>query len=242
MTNRLPVLLLTRPEASSRRVVQALQAQGCQFRPVISPLIGITVTGPLHDMTDTRGVIFTSANGVQAYVRLGGPVDLPAYTVGKATALAATEAGMRARSADGNAEDLIAWLTDIRPDAPLLHLRGTHSRGDVAGRLTAAGIPTRTAIVYDQPELPPTPEAQEAFGGNIPIVAPVYSPRTGLLLSNMSIKAPLLVAAMSEAVVKAVSGLHITELKVAARPESSALLPLVAQLLDVAGQYARREV
>lgn len=231
MTLSLPVLLLTRPEPAARRVVDQLQQAGARFHPILSPLIGIEITGPLPDMDDARGVIFTSANGVRAYGELGGRRDLVAYTVGAKTAQAARDLGMVAQSADGNAETLIAWLKDRRPDGPLVHVRGRFSRGDVAGRLSAAGIATRAAIVYDQPEIAPSADARAALGGNLPVVVPLYSPRSAALLGKMQIKAPLLVAALSEAVANAASALHITELRIAPRPDSGALLPLVVELL-----------
>ncbi|WP_121629331.1 uroporphyrinogen-III synthase [Tropicibacter alexandrii] len=234
MPDTLPILLLTRPEDASRRVVDQLREMGCAFEPVISPLIGIEVTGPLPEMEDAQGLIFTSANAVAAYRALGGPAGLPAFTVGQATAEAATNAGLHARSADGNAETLIAWLRDLRPDAPLIHMRGTHTRGDVAGRLSAAGVETRAAVIYDQPALPLTIEAQRVLTGTTPVVVPLYSPRSAKLLRNMSIKAPLLVAALSEAVANAAPSHHIKGLRIAARPDSGAFLPLVAELLAVA--------
>ena len=226
-----PNLLLTRPTGASNRVIAELRAMGCTFHPVISPLIGIEVTGPLPDLSQVRGLIFTSANGVTAYRALSGRQDLPAFTVGRATAQAAQEAGLHARSADGNAETLIAWLRELRPDTPLIHIRGSHTRGDVAGRLSAAGIETHAAVVYDQPALPLTPEANALLQGNRPVVVPLYSPRSAKLLRDMSIKAPLLVAALSEAVANGVASHHIKELRIAPHPDSARLLPLVAELL-----------
>lgn len=224
-----PVLLLTRPEPQSRAFAAALADAG-PFRLVISPLIGIAFTGALPEMEGFAGLIFTSVNGVAAYVDRGGP-PLPAYTVGEATAEAARDAGMQATAAEGNAETLIALLKDLRPQGPLLHVRGRHSRGDVAGRLSAAGLPVRAAILYDQPALPPTPEATKALSGHETIVAPVFSPRTGALLSELDVHAPLLVAAMSEAVAKALAPLHKQDLKIASRPDSAAMRELVADLL-----------
>ncbi len=225
----LPVLLLTRPEAQSRAFAATLADAG-PFRLVISPLIGIAPTGALPDMDGFRGLIFTSVNGVAAYRALGGP-PLPAFAVGEATAEAARAAGMTALAADGFAETLIAILKERRPPGPLLHIRGRHARGDVAARLTAAGLPVATAILYEQPALPPTPEARAALSGPETIVAPVFSPRTGALFSELEVQAPLLVAAMSEAVAKALAPLHKQDLKIASRPDSASMRELVADLL-----------
>lgn len=239
MPDPLPVLLLTRPREASERFARVLEARGLRFRAVISPLFSIAVQGPLPDASAMRGLIFTSANGVEAWRALGGRTDLPAWCVGDATAAAARSAGMMAQSAGGTADDLVGWLADSRPPVPLLHLHGTNARGAVADRLTAAGLPCFSAVIYDQPAQPLTPEAGAALAGDAPVVAPVFSPRTGKLLAEQPVKAPLLVAAMSEAVAKTLASLHKRELKVARRPESEAMTDVVCDLLDRAatGKY-----
>ncbi|WGW04542.1 uroporphyrinogen-III synthase [Tropicibacter oceani] len=234
-----PIVLMTRPRAQSDGLVQQLQAAGARFRPVFSPLIGITVTGPLPPQDDLAGLIFTSANGVDAWIALGGRVDLPAFAVGKATAEKAKAAGITAQSADGNAQTLIDMIDARRPKAPLLHVCGAHSRGDVAAALTARGIATRAAILYDQPALPLTTQACDALAGEIPVIAPLFSPRTAALLAKQPVKAPLLVAGISQAVVNAVQPLHIWKSKIAKRPESDAMLAAVLELLEVAGESVK---
>ncbi|KUF10190.1 uroporphyrinogen-III synthase [Pseudoponticoccus marisrubri] len=230
-----PVLLMTRPEPAAREVIAALRARGLDFRAVISPLIGIAVTGPLPDTAGLRGLVITSANGVRAWCALGGPRDLPVFAVGDATARTAREAGMVADSAGGDAAALVARLSAQRPAAPLCHLRGRHARGDVAARLSAAGIETREAVIYDQPEQPLSAEARAALDGDSPVVAPLYSPRTATLMAQMLAarppKAPLCVAAMSETVAKPLAALHNRSLRIAARPDSDAMLDAVAGLL-----------
>lgn len=232
MTQTLPVLLMTRPEAQSVAFAGALGRAEEDFRLVVSPLIGVEVTGPLPEQDGLRGLVFTSANGVRAWCQLGGRRDLPAFTVGAATAEAAAAEGIAATSADGDAEALIAMLMERRPDAPLMHARGRHSRGDVAGRLSAAGIETRAAVIYDQPVRPLSHAALSALAGNVPVVAPLFSPRTAALLSEVTPVAPLCVAAMSEAVAKALLPLHKRYLRIASRPESAAMRDLVADLLQ----------
>lgn len=239
MPDALPVLLLTRPHAASERFAARLRQDGLQFRAVISPLFTVEVTGPLPDVSLARGLIFTSANGVMAWQALGGRTDLPVFAVGPATARAAEEAGMRAQDGGGSAEELTRQILADRPTAPLVHLHGTHVRGDIAARLSAAGIPCTGAAIYDQPPCPLNAEARAALYGQVPVVAPVFSPRTGELLAKECAKAPLLVAAMSQAVVNALSPLHKRKLKVAQRPESEAMREVVSDLLNraLAGDY-----
>ncbi|MGP6088605.1 uroporphyrinogen-III synthase [Antarctobacter jejuensis] len=234
MAETLPVLLLTRPRLASEHFARALEEEGLRFRAVISPLISIVVTGPLPDDRRAKGLIFTSANGVSAWLELGGRVDLPVYAVGRATAHAARAAGMTAISADGTVDELFGWLTARRPKTPLLHLHGVHVRGTLAEMLTKEGLPCRSAAIYDQPAQDLTAEARAALAGDLPVVVPVFSPRTAKLLAREHANAPLLVAAMSEAVVNALSPLHKQELIVAQRPESEEMKKAVARLLSQA--------
>lgn len=237
MSDTLPVLLMTRPRVPAERFVAELPGGALRFRTVYTPLFGIEITGHLPHPSTAAGLIFTSANGVTAWKALGGRRDLPVFTVGKATAQVAQALGMRATSADGSADDLVAMILAMRPAAPLLHIRGTHSRGDVAQRLTRAGLPTQEAILYDQPELGLTDEAKAVLLGEAPVIAPLFSPRTAALLAKAPTKAPLLVAGISQAVVNAAAPLHICKRIVAIQPDSTGMLSAVSQLLADAGEW-----
>ena len=85
-----PVILLTRPEPSSRRMAAILTARfGDRVDLCLSPLMNIVLDARLPDLDGIRTLIFTSANGVAAYLAAQGPKTLPCYTVGDATAHAA---------------------------------------------------------------------------------------------------------------------------------------------------------
>jgi uroporphyrinogen-III synthase len=229
-----PALLMTRPRAASESFAAALAARGARFDAVVSPLFDIRFCDALPDMALLAGVIFTSANGVAAYRALGGRTDLPAYAVGTATAQAARAAGLRTWSAEGDAATLVEGLRARGLRGPLLHLRGAHTRGEVAQRLTGYGIRTREAVVYDQLQRPLSEAAKALLNGDAPVVAPLFSPRTARLLADEAGNAPLLVAAMSEAVAIAATSLHNCSVRVAARPDSAAMLDTVAGLLGEA--------
>jgi uroporphyrinogen-III synthase len=234
MTETAPLLLLTRPQAASEGFAAALCDRGAWFQAIVSPALEIRPIGPLPDAEGVAGLIVTSAQGVAAWCALGGRTDLPVYAVGDATARAAQAEGMKAHSASGDADALVSMLANLRPAGRLLHLRGTHSRGSVADRLRAAGLKVDEAVIYDQPELAPTEAACAALAGQRPVVTPLFSPRSAAILGKWPIKAPLLVAAMSEAVAKAVPTTHIRMLRVASHPDSGAILDVTAELLGIA--------
>ncbi|GGB17715.1 uroporphyrinogen-III synthase [Allosediminivita pacifica] len=231
-----PVLLMTRPEAASRAFVEALQAAGAaDFDPVISPLIEIVPEGPLPDLSDVSAVILTSASAVGAFTALGGRARGPAYCVGPSTARAAKAAGFDVRATCRDAENLVARVSGTHHGGPILHMRGEHARGAVVERLAHAGLETAEAVIYRQPERPLSPQGCAALAGDRVVVAPVFSPRTGDILARNGAGAPLLVAALSEAVAKSLAPLHSRAVAVAARPDQPAMLTCTLDLLVRAG-------
>jgi uroporphyrinogen-III synthase len=231
-------LLMTRPQEASDRFVAALPAAlRARLNIVVSPLLDIVTTATEIDMGDARGLIFTSVNGVAAAAGLTGRRDLPCHCVGDVTAAAARAAGWQARAVGDNAEAMIAALIADPPPAPLLHLRGAHGSGDVAGRLTDAGIPTRLHAIYDQPLLPLSAPALALLDGTDPVIAPLFSPRTARHFAGLARgRAPLFLAALSPAVAEPLETLAFRALDVAIRPDAASMVPLIADLAERANR------
>jgi uroporphyrinogen-III synthase len=230
----LPVLL-TRPLPQSQAFARALAARfGTRLRPVISPLIKVQTQALPLPPGRFAGVIFTSANGVEA---AGGMAGLPrlAWCVGDKTAGTARAAGFDARSAGGDAEALVTAITANPPTGRLIHLHGRETRGDIAARLTAAGVETLALEVYQQIAQPISEAARELVADGGVVLVPLFSPRTAQLFANAVSGLPLeglRVAAMSPAVaavVPAGAGVLIT----AHRPEAKAMLDAVEALIRV---------
>ncbi|WP_157136596.1 uroporphyrinogen-III synthase [Sagittula stellata] len=217
-----------------------LDRAGARFTPIMSPLFQIVQTEAHLPLDGVRGLIFSSVHGVAAWKARDLQFDMPCYIVGQATAQAAQAAGLRPAIVQPTAASLVKKMLDTGVEGPLLHLHGTHTRGDIARRLTFDGLYTRAVAVYDQPELELNETARAALVGDVPVVAPVFSPRTASLLAREKAKAPLLVAAMSEAVALALPPLHIVFLKVADRPDSGAMLAAVQETLDRAHAQMER--
>ncbi|WP_353473442.1 uroporphyrinogen-III synthase [Salipiger sp. H15] len=239
-----PFLLLTRPRAASERFVAELLDEGVTgFTPILSPLIEVETRGALPAMEGITGLVFTSANGVRAYAELGGPA-LPAYAVGEATARALREAGMTPRVAGGDAESLLALVLAEAPGGRLLHLRGTHARGEVAARLAAAGQPCAEAVIYDQPTRPLTAEAVAALRGQVPVVVPLFSPRSAAIFAEaagvVNATAPLFAALMSAEVEAALSGLYVLDSEIVLRPDGRLMRKSVEKLLECARSLVDR--
>lgn len=229
-----PVILLTRPEASSRRMAALLAARfGDKVDFCISPLMDIALDPRLPDLDGIRTLIFTSVNGVAAYVGAHGPKALPCYTVGDATAHAAHEAGLRVTSAGGDAEALIARIIVDGAPGPMLHLRGAHARGEIAERLSAAGCPVSQAIVYSQNARPLSDAASVLLQGSRPVILPLFSPRSASLLGHGPVVAPVYVIAMSRNVANSVR-FEVEDCIVADHPDFETVTEAISTLLESA--------
>ncbi|CUH66223.1 uroporphyrinogen-III synthase [Thalassovita autumnalis] len=231
-------LLLTRPQEGADRFAALLRRSGFDAPIVTSPLLQIVpLAAPdLPDLTEDQAVIFTSRNGVAAAP--AGQRRL-AYVVGAATGRAAAAAGYRVVQADGDAEALFRRiLADHQAGnltGDLVHLHGRHTRGDLAQRLTAAGIPTKGRVIYEQIVMPLSAAAKSLLSGTEPVILPIFSPRTAALLlaecQQMEGTAPLFVAAISPAADVELGALQAVQRHILPNPTADAMAAAVQRLM-----------
>ncbi|MEO1640336.1 MAG: uroporphyrinogen-III synthase [Pseudomonadota bacterium] len=226
-----PTLIVTRPMAQGKAFAEEVAGQwDGALRSILSPLIAITqqdVTPPPAD-----ALILTSANGVTSAAAMKWPTGMQAWCVGAKTAAVAREAGFDAIEGPGDAAGLVAMLTSERPTGTLLHMRGQHSRGDIAGQLTAAGLACAELISYDQTAQPLTPAAQQALQNTAPVILPLFSPRTATILSSAApFAAPLHVVALSDAVKSALRLQGLASLHVVDRPDGPSMVAATLAVL-----------
>jgi uroporphyrinogen-III synthase len=170
----LPTLLLTRPRESAEAFAETLDpAARAAVEILIAPLMEIAGTGAQPDVGETAAVIFTSANGVRFAPTGAGR---QAFCVGTQTTRQARAHGWLATQAGDTAQELVTSLRRDPPDAPLWHLGGEHTIGDIAETLSSAGIPTRHIMLYHQQLLPLSAAARKAL--EHPCIVPVFSPRS----------------------------------------------------------------
>jgi uroporphyrinogen-III synthase len=224
-------LLLTRPAEGGERFLELVRpALTAAVQVVASPLLAPRFLSPPLPGGPATGVIFTSEAGVEGARRIsaeGAVLPRRAWCVGARTAAMARAAGFDAVSAEGDAAALVALILAAGERGPLWHLRGEDSRGDVAGTLSAAGTETISRVVYRQDPCALTPAAGAALAGGAPVVAPLFSPRTALVLAaalqGQAVGAPLHLVAMSGAVARAAGALAPASLRIAAAPEAAAM-------------------
>lgn len=231
MLKPLPSVLLTRPSEQANEFACRLRAVSFGGDIIVSPLLRMEKTGGSIDLSDINGVVFTSRQAVMLVPGQG----LPAWCVGHNTAKAARSAGWRAISSDGDVDGLYEKICADSPSGPLMHLRGEHSRGKLAQRLTKYGIPCKETILYRQNVQELSDQAKRALVGENPVILPLFSPRTARHFVQVAqVSAPLLVIAMSDAVANEVKELALDHLLIASRPTADAMLEGIQILLDAA--------
>ncbi|WP_040104302.1 uroporphyrinogen-III synthase [Phaeobacter gallaeciensis] len=235
-------LLMTRPRVVAERFVEDLPASTRETVQVIyAPLIRTTALNPPSDPS-ARGlssgdVIFSSANGVRyASAPFAGQ---GAYCVGQRTTQAAAAKGWRAICCGQDADALVQTLSEVPPAGPLIHLRGVHSRGDIAERLRLARVNCREQVIYDQVLLPYEDEARIAMDAQASLIVPLFSPRTAQQFVKLApYCADLHLIAFSKAVAEPLKGLKCKGLQICKSPTAAAMCTLVR---DAAAGLARVE-
>ncbi|MBT6117265.1 MAG: uroporphyrinogen-III synthase [Rhodospirillaceae bacterium] len=230
-------VLVTRPEPEASRLAAALAARGIES--ALAPLMEIRDRPQALSLDGVRAVLATSANGVRAFARAEPGRDLPLFAVGAATAEAARDAGFRhVVTAGGDVATLAERVVrDLDPAAgALLHVAGTVTAGDLAGRLGASGFEVRRAVLYEARPVARLPAAAVAAlrAGEIDGVL-FFSPRTARAFVSLIRTARIAPGlrnstayCLSRAVAAEAAALEWRAVHVAETPDQPALLSLVA--------------
>ena len=229
-----PSLIVTRPKAQGQAFVEAVSSEWIAPVPtILSPLIAIKAKPVAVDLQAVTNVIFTSTNGVAAARDLGFASGTTAWCVGAKTAGRAKDAGFNSVVGPGDADGLLGLIKDAGPSGLFAHIRGTHSRGEIAARLTEAGIPCLDVVAYDQVAHALSKDAQDRLALPNPVVLPLFSPRTAAIFADHApFYAPLHVIAISQSVAAAVKDVTPQPVAVAAVPDEGAMVHLTCATLN----------
>ncbi len=243
-------LLLTRPLEDSQRTAAALAAAGHSVE--IEPLLTVRLTPRPLDLAGVQALLVTSVNGLRAFVAASPRRDLPVLAVGPASAEEARAAGFgQVVSAEGDAAALAELaIAQLDPAAgALLHPAGSVSAGGLAERLEPAGFALRRVVLYEAATAEALSERTaaalraRAFDGVL-----LYSPRTATHFVRLvreggltgSCEA-LAAYCLSANVAAALAPLPLRRVRVATKPQESALLREIEQDGgDGGGASARR--
>jgi uroporphyrinogen-III synthase len=237
------LVLITRPLDEAEALAATLKARGIEC--MIEPMLTIKMTGePVPALDGVQALLFTSANGVNAFALKERRRDLPVFAVGERTAEAARAAGFgRIESARGTVEELATLLKeklDPRQGA-LFHATGSVAKGDLMASLAADGYEVWRGALYDA-------TAASALSGTtitalrdgrIDMVL-LFSPRTAETFVDLARSAgvegacvSMIALCLSPAVAQAAKAVRWREVRIASRPERSALIELLETPADV---------
>jgi uroporphyrinogen-III synthase len=227
-------LILTRPRLQSEAFAAVLEAQlPGRFAVIVAPLLAIEALPCVPDLAGITALAFTSANGVDQFAARSAERGLPAYCVGQMTAAEAARAGFVTRSADGDVASLAELIAREHPGGAVLHVRGRHAAGDLVGRLIAAGVAARPAVLYAQQtrSLPVAAVATLAQGAAVAL----FSPRTAKLFADAARVGGwelgrASAVALSSAVAAPLGGLGFGQVVVTAAPSRSGMLEALGGL------------
>lgn len=225
-------ILLTRPADQGARFAAVLRQRFTAADVLESPLLSIRYLAPALPAGPFAAVIFTSENAVTAALPLRHSLPRTAFAVGNRTAAAARAAGFATKSAQGDADALLALLAAAGP-GPVLHLHGAETRGDVVPRLRAAGIPAEGAVVYAQEPKGLSAAALAWLDEERPVTVPLFSPRSAALFSGAAAgaRAPLWLVSLSPAVDAAATCPAARRLT-AGQPDAGQMVKQLSILLD----------
>ncbi|MDK9720685.1 MAG: uroporphyrinogen-III synthase [Rhodospirillales bacterium] len=227
-------LLVTRPAEDAAPLAKLLEERGHEV--TLEPLLKIEpIDGAVLDVDGVQALLFTSANGVRVFAGLSSERQLPVYAVGDSTARAATEAGfVRIESAGGDVEDLARLVREKCYPArgALLHPAASKLAGDLATLLGGQGFEVRRAVIYEAKAATAlSPETIQRFQDGLIDGVLFFSPRTAESFASLAVKANIKdrlsrtsAFALSRAVAERLRELPFRRLRVAAKPEQSALL------------------
>lgn len=228
-TQHRPRLLIPRPfeqgQAFARSVEDRMPGR---WKCLMHPVMEIQ----FFDVPVPQGeAIFTSANGVAAWVRATDRRGI-AHCVGPRTTAEAATAGFVARQAGATAAELINTLAAL-PSNGFVHLRGAHARGNVAHRLGIAGHQVTDLVGYaQQPVALPEWVSQDLTAGGIAAVT-LFSPRSARLLHRAlgggRLDPQCTLFCLSHAVASAAALFRAERVHIAVRPDGGAILDLLAQ-------------
>ena len=230
-----PTLVITRPDPAATRFVAAIEKALGRSVPVVhSPAFRIDPVEVPHDVA-AEHYIFTSLNGVSQSPRLGLS-DGQAWCVGDRTTAEASAFGFDAISAGGDADNLVSLIKSRRPSGKMVHICGQDTRGDVAQRLTRAGIACDAIVAYRQVPLSPSAALRALAKGTAPVVLPFFSPRSVLGVAGLAWHGPVFGIAMSGAVADTMVDMGFDVIETADQPTQAAMVArttaVIQRLLD----------
>lgn len=219
-----PVILLTRPARQAAAFRQMLPPD---IDVVVSPVIKIIDISVKIELNRYSALVFSSQNALLSAAKFLELEGRQAFAVGDRTAALAQDLGMFVQSAKGSGEELVAMIIKSKTAGRLLFLHGEYSTGNIQSRLQTYGLETDSIVIYQQDVQRLSDQAITLLSGDRPVILPVFSPRSSMLLAAevqaTGATAPLHLIAISDAARQAWDGPDPCETHVSVVPTAQAM-------------------
>jgi len=229
----LSYILLTRPRDQALSFSERLVKLGVLPKNIlIDPILKIEGVEACYNFTSVRGLLITSANAVAHLPADLIGSNLPTFCVGKATTRAAFKLGLMAQHVAETAQGLCNVLSVQDPKGPLLHLRGAHTSLDFEVHFWDTRLNVQNLIIYQQIEQELGFEIYNLLRGTVPVVLPIFSPRSAQLLCALDLNWSLHTSVViSEAVADPCRAAGFGKVIVSPEPTAGSMLSAIIQLL-----------
>lgn len=176
-------------------------------------------------------LIFTSETATACFLHSEPARGRVAYCVGARTAKVAAAAGFSVIIGPGDAVGLFEVIKADYRGGVLLHPRGAQVARNLADELNLAGIETKQAIVYEQMPLALPPRVRALLTVHIPILIPLFSPRSAELFAfeARDAEARLLLCPISRNAAERLHGLPRARIEIAQVPDASGVMDAMAR-------------
>lgn len=143
-------IIILRPKADCAEYIERIESMG--YEAIAEEIMSVSfLDAELPILSPDIPLVFTSANGVRAFVRLSAERGHPVYTVGRNTAEEAQRAGFsELESASGTVHDLVELLIK-RVETGLksvFYVRGDDISTDFSKILAKNGIISQDFVAY----------------------------------------------------------------------------------------------
>ena len=225
-------ILLTRPHDQALRFSEDLVSLGVISKNIlVDPITKIEGVDVLYNFSPVRGLLITSANAVAYLPAALVGSKLPTFCVGEATTRAALKQGLMAQNLAKTAQGLYNVLSSRFLEGRLLHLRGTHTTLDFEAYFWDTPIEVQNLIIYQQIAQDLQPETYTLLQGMVPIVLPIFSPRSAELLCGLDLNWALhTCVAISEAVAALCRTAGFGQVLVSPEPSAGSMLSILNPL------------
>jgi len=228
-------ILITRPLVQSRRFSKHLiENFGTRVEICISPIIKIKPLIVDVDVSQFDGIIFTSENAVKAFNKLDIITKKDVFCVGRQTAKFARGIGLHVTQIAKDTTYLIAFLKKNKSQARLLYLCGDNISVDLTKALFTSSISVSSKVVYEQVPIKLTRDAIKILSQEVPLLIPIFSERSGHLLSKQFTKkmiSPRIAVCLSHQIANNIAQYEYDKVLTSQNPDMDSLIALLKEVI-----------